>query len=97
MEAISGFLMTLLISSKASSALVLTLGWVSENASVSFGTTLGRQEASCLGAQWLIEPSMVIEACFVLQFGSSNALRTAGITSLTPWAESLLMILPAAC
>mmetsp|Transcript_11444 Transcript_11444/g.24790 ORF Transcript_11444/g.24790 Transcript_11444/m.24790 type:complete len:216 (+) Transcript_11444:4017-4664(+) len=92
MPDISGFLITLQISPRASSALLLTFGWVSENASVSFGTTLGRQLASCLGAQWLIEPSMRMDACLVRHSGSSNASSTAGITSFTPWPDSLPMI-----
>ena len=54
MEEISGFLITLHISSSACSAELLTFGWVSLKASVSFGTTFGRQLASCFGARWLM-------------------------------------------
>mmetsp|Transcript_57441 Transcript_57441/g.121901 ORF Transcript_57441/g.121901 Transcript_57441/m.121901 type:complete len:203 (-) Transcript_57441:2432-3040(-) len=94
MEDISGFLITLHISSRASSALLFTLGWVSLNASVSLGTTCGRHFASCLGAQWDIDPSMWMDACFVLHSGSANASRTAGMTSLTPCPDRLPMMSP---
>mmetsp|Transcript_7436 Transcript_7436/g.16080 ORF Transcript_7436/g.16080 Transcript_7436/m.16080 type:complete len:203 (+) Transcript_7436:589-1197(+) len=91
---ISGFLMTLHISSNASSALFFTLGCVSLNASVSFGTTCGKHLASCFGAQWDMLPSMWMDACFVLHSGSANALRTAGMTSLTPCPDKFPMINP---
>ena len=54
---ISGFLMTEPICLSACCPAFCTLTWESVSTSVSLGTMLGRQDDSCLGAQYAIAPS----------------------------------------
>lgn len=54
---ISGFLMTEPICLNACCPAFCTLTWESVSTSVSLGTMLGRQDDSCLGAQYAIAPS----------------------------------------
>ena len=74
---------------RAVRAAARTLGWVSEWALRSCGTTWGRQAPSCLGAQKAVAPSMRMEACLVRHWVAPRPSRREGMTSLTPWAESL--------
>lgn len=54
---ISGFLMTEPICLRACCPAFCTFTWESVSTSVSLGTMLGKQEESCLGAQYAIAPS----------------------------------------
>jgi hypothetical protein len=71
---------------------------VSVKHSHSLGTIWGRHDDSWLGAQYAMEPSSRMDACFERHCGSCRPLSSDGIMSFTPVAVSLpMMILLAPC
>mmetsp|Transcript_16451 Transcript_16451/g.57498 ORF Transcript_16451/g.57498 Transcript_16451/m.57498 type:complete len:475 (-) Transcript_16451:5193-6617(-) len=93
---ISGLRITLPTSCSASRPACCTRGCVSPNASHSFGTICGRHDDSWRGAQYAILPRSTMLACLERHWISCRPLSSTGITSLTPWPDSLLMITCAA-
>mmetsp|Transcript_8447 Transcript_8447/g.18441 ORF Transcript_8447/g.18441 Transcript_8447/m.18441 type:complete len:214 (-) Transcript_8447:770-1411(-) len=93
----SGFRMTEEMSASAALAASLTLGWGSLPACISAGTTCGRHDASCLGAQWAIIPSRRMASCRLFQATSpGSATRMGPRTCFTPCADSLFIMTLAA-
>jgi hypothetical protein len=82
----------LLTSCRASLAAACTLGCGSPSTPPRRGTMVGRQEPSCLGAQWAMAPSSWMLPCLVRQALSSRPFSSAGSTSFTPDADSWPMM-----
>ena len=84
------FLVDITAPTDASAALApsLTRGCDAVSAcSVSAGTTCGSVFASCLGAQYAIDPSSSTAACLVRHFSSSSERSSAGSTCRQGGAE----------
>lgn len=73
---ISGFLMTEPICLSACCPAFCTLTWESVSTSVSLGTMLGRQDDSCLGAQYAIAPSSSTDPVDGTHTSSTESLGT---------------------
>mmetsp|Transcript_3421 Transcript_3421/g.21400 ORF Transcript_3421/g.21400 Transcript_3421/m.21400 type:complete len:270 (-) Transcript_3421:4184-4993(-) len=87
----SGFWMTLPICCNAVLAAACTFGCDEPRTSDSLGTTVGKQDDNCFGAQKAIAPSICTLPTCVLQAGSSNPVRRLGMTNFTPCADRFLM------
>lgn len=91
---ISGFLMTEPICLRACCPAFCTLTWESVSTSVSLGTMLGRQEDSCLGAQYAIAPSSSTdpavrrEVCKTPCWARGKPHQLASLKIPQPWREA---------